>query len=438
MAASQQIVRALDHASTVIRLTAFDETLSYAAVSVGFAYETSVSEADLIRGLQVALAHYPVFGGRMRCRPDSAELVCDNQGISLSVRVVDATVDDATEWLTDNAIDRIVTPVNARRARAGKEPLLSLRITYLAGGGMLVGASWHHSIGDTQSFMRFMDAWSAAVDGRDIASGERITNRSAYLLRHFTERNLVNGKASSLRFRRLRLLEVAKILVALRKRNFRSVTLYFTSDEISEMKRALGSRLSANDVVSAHIHDLVRRCEGAESPRELMVVVNFRKRLGLGPDVLGNLLTPMMLPWKPGDSVGEMSGRIRAGVDHYLTDHFDYPATEREIDAIPRRARWRYVPIDPTRRILTFTNWSKFGVYDVSFGGSRPMMFAPLSARPQPWASVLVEGFRGEGVLVRGDFPVNIAAELHKMPIERRHPYRRPGTALSTPSRTFL
>jgi hypothetical protein len=57
-------------------------------------------------------------------------------------------------------VDHVAAPA----ARAGGLPLLTVRVTRLSDGGMVLGCSWHHAVGDMHSFMLLMRAWSAFVE----------------------------------------------------------------------------------------------------------------------------------------------------------------------------------------------------------------------------------------------------------------------------------
>jgi len=67
---------------------------------------------------------------------------------------------------------------------------------------------------------------------------------------------------------------------------------------------------------------------------------------------------------------------------------------------------------DPPRRTLTISNWTRFGLDEITFGGHRPVLVAPTTAVSLPWVGWLVEGFDGTGVLLTLVVPVRFAGKL--------------------------
>jgi hypothetical protein len=94
---------------------------------------------------------------------------------------------------------------------------------------------------------------------------------------------------------------------------------------------------------------------------------------------------------------------------------------------IGRSALERCVPIgfDPARRTIVVSNWSRFGLYDVTFGGQRPIAFCPAATAQIAWVGWLVEGFGGSGLLFTTALPVRLAAAIRKPEVQAAlHRYR--------------
>lgn len=81
--------------------------------------------------------------------------------------------------------------------------------------------------------------------------------------------------------------------------------------------------------------------------------------------------------------------------------------------------------IDPVNRSVAITNWSNFGVYDISFLGTKPLYFAPVSDWRIPWLSSIVEGFCNRGLIYSAQLPTQLVQKL-KQPgnLRRLHQYR--------------
>ena len=85
--------------------------------------------------------------------------------------------------------------------------------------------------------------------------------------------------------------ELARSALYLAKdaRKQRTLSFYFGEDEIVRMRDAYGSRmrLSANDVVCAHVSEALMNADPAVDRRTLAIVVNARERCGLDPMLAG-------------------------------------------------------------------------------------------------------------------------------------------------------
>ena len=82
----------------------------------------------------------------------------------------DRTLYEAIRSVTEDSGDWLVDPVNGATARWGFGPLCKVRVTHLADDATAIGVSFHHAIGDMQTLMFFMNAWSAAAAGKPFLS----------------------------------------------------------------------------------------------------------------------------------------------------------------------------------------------------------------------------------------------------------------------------
>jgi len=178
---SARLVRAGLASGTVVRCGATDTLLSGMAVSLVFLYERAVCEDRLAAGLAAALARVPVFAGSLRAGPAGRpEIVCDDAGVPLTVVDSPDTLATAAGRMTLPTAGFVDT-VQAGPQRPDGAPLASVKVTRLGDGGMVLGCSWHHAIGDLQSFMLLMHSWSAAVDGRPMPDVLLAEDREAQL-----------------------------------------------------------------------------------------------------------------------------------------------------------------------------------------------------------------------------------------------------------------
>ncbi len=135
-----------------------DVMLAELPVSVVFCYERAVDLERLAAGLARALDHIPSFGGRIRDAGDTLEIVCDDAGAAMATYDLDDTLGAVIGRFTLASSD-FVDHIDARAACRGGLPLFTVRVTRLSDGGMVLGCSWHHAVGDMHSFMLLMRAW---------------------------------------------------------------------------------------------------------------------------------------------------------------------------------------------------------------------------------------------------------------------------------------
>ena len=399
---------------TVIRCSTRDELLSRIPVSIVHFYPHQVPAEKLAQGLAGALETVPIFGGRMRTTGDQMEIVCDDDGVPMEFYTIDET--------TTEAIGRVAMPsaglanhCDALKAREGGLPLLTVRVTEFSDGGIALCPSFHHSLGDMQTYILFMQAWSAGVDGHPMPEVTVVEDRDAYI-----DGAVPADEAGPPSFR-LPSAEEAEVLAAevqASSRANRTVQIYFGAAELTRMRDQLaaeaGRQLSINDALTAHIHTSIRDLDDYDGPRPISMAVNIRPRLGLPSSVVGNLITDLNLTCLPQTTAPQFAAEIRAALESLGATHPTFRADQRLIAQLGRDRLDDCVPFafDPPRRTLTISNWTRFGLDEITFGGHRPVLVAPTTAVSLPWVGWLVEGFDGAGVLLTLVVPVRFASKL--------------------------
>ncbi|MFC1419672.1 acyltransferase [Streptacidiphilus cavernicola] len=405
-------------AGTVVRCGLMDAMLADLAVSVVYFFREPLDEQRLADGLARALEQIPVFGGRLRTTEaaggDVLEIVCDGSGVPMDSYDVDETLAEAMSRVTLPGAE-LVDHVRASEARGGGLPLLTVRLSRLADGGTALGLSWHHALGDVQTFMLLMRAWSAAVEGLRLPEVELVADHDAYLDRVLPPEDC--GRPGF----RLPGPEEAELLareVAFSVRANRTVQVYFSEAETERMRQAFieaaGRKLSTSDVLCAHVVCTIRELDDDAEARELTVPVNVRRPLDLPATVVGNLLSEIHLDCAGGAAPERLAVELREAVEDFTASHLNLRANIRFLEAIGRDRLGDCAPLgfDPARRRLTFSNWSRFGAYEISFGGRRPVFFSPAANLQLPWVSWMVEGFEGTGSLFTVVLPTRLAGRL--------------------------
>jgi Transferase family len=426
-------VRAGRPSDLVVECGLVDISLANLPTSVVFFYPHQLDVDRLADGLAVALGRLPVFGGRLRATGDSLQIVCDDSGVPLDAYRVDEDLPEAISRMTLPE-SGFVDHVQAARARLADLPLLTARVSELADGATAVGCSWHHAVGDMQSFLLFMHTWSAACRNLPLPEAVLVTDRDGQLLATLPERD--SGRPS---FRlpdaaESELLRQQVMQAALANR---SVQIYFTDSEIDRLRADLsdraGRRLSVNDALCAHLLSTIRLLDGSERAYRLLLPVNVRRHLELPAGLVGNLVSEIYLGFAADATAEQLAGAIRNGVDNFAQAHLSLRTNHDYLAGIGRSRLADCVPLglDPAQATFTISNWSRFGVYDVVFGDGRPACFSPAANLQLAGVSWLVEGFDSAGMLCTIALPARLAARARGADGRAAlHRYRRPDEQL--------
>ena len=403
------------NSGTVIHCGLKDTMLSEIPVSGVFCYQRAVNIDRLAEGLSKALDLIPSFGGRIRDADGAMTIVCDDSGVTMSTYTLDDTLPEVIGRFGVASSD-FVDHVNTPEANKGTLPLLTVRVTELSDGGMVLGCSWHHSVGDMASFMLLMKAWSAFVEGTTPPEISLLTDPDVQL-------DAVIPPEDSPRHPGFRLpgeAEAAELnqVIASALRANRVVQAYFTDAEIARMKDAVtaaaGRRLSTNDVLCGHIQSTIRALDDDVEARPMSLPVNVRKHVGLPDTVVGNLTSEIYVTHAPKSPADVIAVDIRDAVNDFVGSQLNIRTDWAFIASIGRSRIRECFPVgfDPVGKLFFVTNWSRFGVYDVAFDGATPVLFCPVTNLALPWVAWLVEGFSGKGMLFMIALPAKLAAKL--------------------------
>lgn len=377
-------------------------------VSVGFVFEHEVDETRLLEGLRSALRLVPTFAGRLRVRPGGVDIVCSDAGVPVTVHDVDTTRDGAVADMA-NPGTVFGDTVDLESLPLEQCPLLAVRLYRLADGARAIGCTWHHTVGDLHSFMLFMRAWSASVEGVEPPQVLIVDDRDAFL----DEFLPVNDSGRSA----YRLLTPREVEHSGDRRTEapdeqRRVTqIHFASQEVERIRRnfseTTGGELSSNDGLHAHLATAIRRLRGDDGIN-LSSIVNLRTRLGMPAGFVGNPLWPMAVFSPPSQTAAGLAHRIREGLNAFPALHLSMRTTRAFIEKSGGSWPGDFERVlgrsgSPTFRV---TNWRNSGAYSISFAGRFPMFFnflptgiSRLPASVGPLISV-IESPGGGGLLV--------------------------------------
>ena len=446
---STQLIRPSHAQRLEIRCNVGDAIVANLAVHLVFFFERRLDTGALTRAFADALTNLPIFAGRMAMVDGTMRIRCEGQGVPFTCvssgralrEAIRSTSDDTGLWLID--------PVNGATARWGRGPLCKVRVTHLADDATAIGFSWHHAIGDMQTSMHFMNAWAAAAAEKPLAEPLIVEDRAGYLNEH-----LPADGAREPGVRCLGLAEVARSVLYLAKdaRKQRTLSLYFGEDEIARMRDAYGDRmrssvpgrsapalrLSANDVVCAHVSEALMKADPGVDRRTLAIAVNARNRCGLDPMLVGNIITTLNFDLRRGEAAGSIAERIRHNVHHFADEHCDMRINQEFLDAAGawRAARCVSTAFNPARWNPIVSNQSGFGVYRIQFEGTFTSYCTPLMKLPVAGLGALVDGADGRGLVFQMALPPKeFEATSHPAIREHMHRFRRTGDDIPRPHR---
>lgn len=415
----------------VVRCCLTDTGATRGVFSLVMFFEQALDETRLREGLARALGHVPAFGGRLRLRDDILEIVCDDSGVPLTTAEFGHNLPQTITELTKPGTD-LVQPIDGKAAWSGELPLLAVRMNRLTDGGMALGCTWHHAIGDLRSFVLLMQAWSAFVEGTAPPAVILAENREEYL---DTILPVTDCGRPGYRLMDPTEAQAQRSAAGRAVRETRNLEIYFTDVEVSRLRQrfsdAAGRKLSANDVLCAHIVTTISRFQDEPRTAHLSMPVDIRNRLGLPNGVIGNLTSDMRVPCRPEMGPEAVAADIRTGLDDFVRSHLNLRST-RDFLAGHRGSLRDCFPLgfNLARREFTISNLSGSGLYDITFEGQHPTYVCPTPS-PFPWLGLLIEGFGKAGFLCAIGVPEGLGELLAgRSGRAALHPTREPGDTL--------
>lgn len=415
-----------------IRCAVTDVFVRDIPVSVVFLYERALDSSALTRGLRRVLGDFALFNARLRREGLERFIDCGETGCRFTVRRSSKTLSQTLASLDERSRLQLVDPIAARQVWNRDEPVLSLRLTHFADGCSALGLSWHHTVGDWHSVMSLLKAWSRTVAGREYEKPLLVTDRDA----HFNSALPASELAPpNLRYLPLRELPRLGLYMLTRARDKRRVTFQFEPDELermrSELQRESGQRLSINDALSGHMATVLAARDVKACDRRLSIAVNFRKRAGLPDELLCNAVSTLDVGCEQGKSAARIAADLRGALDVYADKHLNHRANLRLIERHGGVANiTRFIPtgVDPFAGSIVLSNWSRFGIYDIDFGGQAPSHFLTVGGGPLPWLGTVHEGFGNRGLIVDLEVPTPVAQRLvDQTGLRMLHRYRAGG-----------
>lgn len=408
------LVRAKKHQHSSIKCSLGDHFVFHTPVSVVFFYRKSIPAELFIHALEHVLNDFPVFAGILFYQQEHLNIDCNNQGVQLRIVHSQDSLFDSLDEIQKLKTRSFIDAIHPKKFLRQRKPVLTIKLSYYE-DGLAIGYCWHHSVGDMATFMQFLTALSAFAKGESYSLPIIAADRDEYLSQWTQNRsvtNLMSGRLSILGF-----FDILRFVtqIYLPKKN---LYLYFSASEMSNLKNSLsiqaGKDLTRNDALCAHLLNLVSQCRKDKvSSYNMSVVLNFRERIGIPGNALGNFVDALAFkhtqPWK----TELVASSIHAAVQGYKS--FNSTAIKEFLQnngGIKNIAR--IIPQDflPQHKNLIITNWSNFEVYSIDFGVIKPSLFLPVGQALLPWVSCIVEGFENKGLLTNLALPRKVADRL--------------------------
>jgi shikimate O-hydroxycinnamoyltransferase len=429
MQAKTFLVQADNCTPQVIKCSIWDQLLKNIPVSVVFFYRQSIAHNLLINSLQKILSDFPIFAGVLKSIDGNLHLDCNNQGVQFSVTEENSNLEQVLHELPTIKKQRLVPIINSKKVISNGSPILLIKLTYFTCGGMVLGLSWHHSIGDMHTFMSFMQAWSNVVNQQEYIAPLIVKERDEYLQDNLEQ----SGQTiPDVRYLNTRKLLSLMFYLLFPSRNKLSLRFYFSEQELKSMKQNFCEKtkrkLSKNDVLCAHLFNVITKSDAYEQKRYLSIAVNYRSRMKLPQNLLGNFISTVNILGARQANPFELARDIRSSIDNFKSMHFNPFATKKYIEqngGIKKIDRFVATSIDPLNRTLLISNWANFGVYNITFGDLKPFYFTSLVDCPFPWLSGIVEGFSENGLIYSVLLPSKLAKKLMQVDsLKEIHKYR--------------
>jgi hypothetical protein len=422
------LFKSLEATDRSTRCSQLDGLMRLISPRIAFCYPERLDAERLRDTLQHVLADYSAFAGRLSRSNGTWNIVHDG-----SVVFETAERRHESSFEVGVAADSNARPacpdLNPALALAGKRPLLAARLTQTSDGSVL-GIRWHHMAGDLHSAMHLLRSWASAYNGEAHRKPLEVADREAFAAEHIPQNGPVPMRVASwsecLRFG-------WQLTTAVRL-----IELNFTAEEVASLHAAAQrtSWVTEHDAVCGQVYALIRSARRSDRPAYVSLSVNLRKHLKLSPDLLGNYLDQVSMLVEPDDDAAAIAAGIRARLSDIARQPFVYH-TQRQLKAVPLSRRMRTLPVtfDPAAGALILTSWCNFGLHDLRFGSTTPVLVHGSPVDKAIGAGFLLDRPNESGFTVRVWLPPALAERVVALHQSRQNRPTEPAFARAYASR---
>ena len=306
----------------------------------------------------------------------------------------------------------------------GRGFLTHIRVSQFKGGGTILGVAWNHAIGDWQTFLDFMRAWSDHCAGRPSTPPVLIQDRDRYIEEHCedpydTPGLKFMGYPEFIGF-------VVRLLASQRRQKI--AMLHFTDEELATIKQDLRAHselpLSSSDALMGHLVTTLNELDPRTDPRLVTMPINYRKRKGMEANTVGNYFGMLTVPSEPDDSAVAFAERVRNSVAAWQPRYRTMKEFVNSKGGGTALYRFMADDIDVIHG-PTLSNITRFGLFDLDFGVAPISFLMPILVAAFPWYGVINEGYGGAGTQVCFNMPATVAERLAQPEVQARlHRFR--------------
>nr|XP_043620124.1 pelargonidin 3-O-(6-caffeoylglucoside) 5-O-(6-O-malonylglucoside) 4'''-malonyltransferase-like [Erigeron canadensis] len=364
------------------KLGLIDECAPPFNISVVFFYAADTNNPNFVSHLEKSLEKtlprfYPLAGRYLEAADRVIE--CLDQGVEfIHAKVTNVKYEEIVGSEENlKLVDQLIpSPLGA--VDQVTDPLLSIQVTtFESGGGVALGVSISHRVGDTATLFIFLNEWAAITRGEsqtDFPPGSGFNTASFFPARGSSTPKLFPRTKSS---------------DNLYRNKYVTKKLSFSESEISNLKdkvMVVGSEhqqyFSKVQLVSAFIwkalSDMDQRTNGEYPPRcsVLLWAINLRgKSTSLIPsDSCGNLSTAVSAKCETNDETVESLARlVRNSVKGFMDSYSKVRDDKEQVQKMVIKSRSDAAVIPPNSTVIRLTSWCKFPYYQLDFGFGKPI-----------------------------------------------------------------
>ncbi len=395
-------VKATEHKKQIIKCDFMDHFVSNLAISVVFLYRQPIPEDLFIRALRDVLNDFPLFSSQLVMNDGQLYIDCNNQGVQVNVVKTNYSLFESFPETLKKDTTIYVDKIDPAKCLKQGKPVLTIKLNYHP-DGMTLGFSWHHSVGDMSTFMEFLSALSNFAKGNDYQKPLIVEDRGIYLQQRLPQEQ--PNDAGQGRLKILSLMDIFRLILKVCSPK-KTIYLYFSPEEIAAIKNELNqsstTTLSRNDAICAYMLDIIDKCRADHAEFfNASIVLNYRKRISMPSNVLGNFFDTIMLKNRTPIEIKPVAESIHHALQHYDSNRYwELMKFVHAHGGIKNISRVIEKGVLAQNKPCFFTNWSNFSVYSIDFGIAEPYLFLPIGQDLVPWVSCIVEGFENKGLLV--------------------------------------